>query len=326
MTPPHNLIYYPDDRPGIRRKRRGRGFSYLAPDGTRIEDEVERARIAALAVPPAYENVWICPLPNGHLQATGNDARGRKQYLYHPDWTAHRAMDKYAHLAEFGAALPAIRRRIRRDLMGEAGEIDFAVAAVLAMLDRLSMRIGNRDYAAENGTYGATTLRSRHLQLGPEALTLDYRAKGGQRVRRRVADKALNKALGKLHDLPGASLVSWIDAQGRPHDVTSDLVNQRLAEIAGREGFTAKTFRTWSGSEAALAVALRSDALSIKAMAGAAAERLHNTPTIARNSYIHPAVLDLAGQPLPDRQALAEDLPAREGLRLPERALLRLIG
>ncbi len=326
MTPPDNLIYYPNDRPGIRRKRRGRGFSYLAPDGTRIEDETERARIASLAVPPAYENVWICPLPNGHLQATGNDARGRKQYRYHPDWTAHRAQDKYAHLAEFGEALPTIRRRIRRDLSGEAGELDFAIAAVLAMLDRLSMRIGNRDYATENDTYGATTLRSQHLHLGPDALTLEFRAKGGQQVRRKVADKALNKALGKLHDLPGASLVSWLDTKGQPHDVTSDLVNHRLAEIAGHHGFTAKTFRTWAGTEAALATALRADALSVKGMAEAAAARLHNTPSIARNSYIHPAVIDLAGLPLPDRQALAKDLPPCEMLRLPERALLRLIG
>jgi DNA topoisomerase I len=325
MTPPDNLIYYPDAQPGIRRKRRGRGFSYLAPDGTRIDCAAERARIASLAVPPAYESVWICPLENGHLQATGLDARGRKQYRYHPHWTAHRAERKYGNLAAFGDALPGIRRRIRRDLSHDAGDVDFAIAAVLAMLDRLSMRIGNADYATENKTYGATTLCSKHLRLSDDGVILDFRAKGGLRVRRAVNDRGLNRALGKLHDLPGATLVSWLDATGKPHAVTSDMVNARLNEI-GQHGFTAKTFRTWAGSEAAMAVALSEEKLSLRTMAEAAAARLHNTPSIARGSYIHPSVLALAGQPLDERRALADDLPEREGLRLAERALLRLIA
>ena len=316
------LVYYPDTQPGIRRERRGRGFSYIAADGTRIARGAERDRIEALAVPPAYEDVWICPKPNGHLQATGIDARARKQYRYHPDWTAFRAEKKFHALADFGRALPAIRRRVARDLNRDAGEQTFAVAAVIAMMDRLSIRVGNRDYADENGTYGATTLQSKHLRLQDHDLYLAYTAKGGRRVRRKLKNDSLLRALQKLHDLPGGALVSWCDEDGQPRGVSSDQANAWLQEATGTDQHTAKTFRTWSGSVAALDAALTADGpVTIKAMSEAAAERLANTATIARNSYIHPAVIALAEEP---------DLPPikpveTRGLRLRERQLLSLL-
>ncbi len=319
--PPSSLVYYPDSRPGIRRKRRGRGFSYYAPDDTLIEQTRERARIAALAVPPAYENVWICPLPNGHLQATGFDARKRKQYRYHADWTAHRAELKYGHLAEFGEALPAIRRRIARDLGGDAGDRDYALAATLAMIDRMSVRVGNAGYAEENGAYGVTTLQDRHLRMTREGMVLSFTAKGGTRVKKTVRHKKLQKVLDSLHDLGGAELISWIGDDGEPHSVRSDMVNARLAEITGNDALTAKTFRTWNGSVAALDAALAADKISIKAMAEAAAEELCNTPTIARGSYIHPRVLALAEDPSP----LEADAPEVSGLKRSEARLLNLL-
>ncbi|EYD73285.1 DNA topoisomerase IB [Limimaricola hongkongensis] len=326
MPPPASLVYYPDSEPGITRRRRGRGFTYTAPDGTTIARGPERRRIEALAVPPAYEKVWICPAPHGHLQATGLDARTRKQYRYHPDWRAWREAHKFDHLAEFGAALPAIRRRIRRDLSGEAGELDFAIAAVLALIDRVSIRVGNPEYAAENRTYGATTLTGRHIRLTGDEMRLRYRAKGNKQVNRRLKDKSLMKVLGQLHDLPGKELIGWIDEDGTPRGVSSGQVNDRLAEITGSDHITAKTFRTWAGSEAALSCALREEELTIKSMSEAAAERLHNTPTIARNSYIHPRVIALHEADARDRAALLDDLPETAGLRQAERALLRLLS
>lgn len=323
MSPaPGTLTYYPDHRPGIRRERRGRGFSYIAPDGTRIARGAERLRIEALAVPPAYEKVWICPRPDGHLQATGLDTRERKQYRYHPEWTAFRSERKFASLAEFGHLLPGIRRRVSRALDLDAGEQAFAVAAVVAMMDRLSIRVGNPEYADENGTYGATTLRSKHLKLDDHDLHLDYLAKGGKKVRRRVANGKLMRTLQKLHDLPGAELVTWTDAEGQPRSVSSGQVNAWLQEATGVPDITAKTFRTWSGSVAALEAATKAERITIKAMADAAAERLANTPTIARTSYIHPAVIALSEDP----GALPESGEAVPGLRLSERRLLTLLA
>lgn len=322
MTPvPASLIYYPDSRPGITRRRCGRGFAYRAPDGTTINDKAERKRIAALAVPPAYECVWICPKLNGHLQATGIDARERKQYRYHPDWTEFRSQKKFSDLAEFGRALPAIRRRVSRDLNLDAGEQAFAIAAVIAMIDRLSIRIGHPEYADANGTYGATTLKSRHLRLDDHDLHLRYKAKGNRDVKRKIDNDKLMQTLQKLDDLPGAELVTWKDEEGRSRTVSSDMVNAWLAEVTGSEGITAKTFRTWAGSVAALTAARTAEKVTIKSMAEAAAERLANTPTIARNSYIHPAVIALTENP----GALPEMPKVVPGLRLDERRLLHLL-
>ncbi|MBJ3764079.1 DNA topoisomerase IB [Maribius pontilimi] len=320
-----NLVYYPDTHPGITRKRAGRGWSYTAPDGTRIDDRAERKRLDAMAVPPAYQHVWMSPRPDGHLQATGRDERDRKQYRYHEDWTAFRARQKYDDLAAFGDALPSIRRRISRDLRGEAGDRALATAAVLAMIDRLSLRVGNRDYAEENGTYGATTLRPRHVALSPDALELNYKGKGGKKITRKLRDKRLAQVLHQLDDLPGATLVTWMDDDGAAHEVSSSQVNDLLAEVTGDDAFTAKTFRTWNGTVAAMDVALSDEDLTIKAMAEAAAKTLGNTATIARNSYIHPDVIALKDAPLSERAQFADRAPERRGLRIPERAVLELL-
>ena len=316
-----DLVYYPDSRPGIRRLRRGRGFSYIAPDGTTIGDRKERARLASMAVPPAYEDVWMSPEPAGHLQATGRDARARKQYRYHPDWTAFRAEQKFDNLADFGRALPTIRRAILRDLDREPGSHRFAVAAVLAMLDRLALRVGSRDYAEENRTYGATTLRPAHMNLTKDGLRLSYRSKGGKRVRKILRDATLNRTLNRLADLRGATLVKWIDGNGAARAITAGDVNDRLRDLTGQDAVTGKTFRTWAGSVAALEAAT-GDAPTIGALSEAAADRLANTPAIARTSYIHPAVIDLVENPAP----LERPRPEVAGLRKAERQLLAVLG
>jgi DNA topoisomerase-1 len=302
---PADLVYYPDSSPGILRERRGRGFSYIAPDGTRIDRGLERSRLEAMAVPPAYERVWMSPLETGHLWATGYDQRERKQYRYHPEWSSHRSETKFASLPAFGRALPSIRRRVARDLSHEAGEPEFALAAAVTLIDRLSLRVGGEGYARENGSFGALTLRRGHVRLVGPSIRLNFTAKGGKKVRRTVADRRVMQVLEKARDLSGATLLSWVDEDGKAHAVSSGALNGYLAEAGGCDGFTAKTFRTWAGSLAAFEVAEAGDA-SIKAMTEAAAERLHNTPAIARRSYVHPSIIALAGE--------AADLPPGLGI------------
>ncbi len=323
MTP-DNLTYYPDDRPGISRRRAGRGFSYVAPDGTRIDDRTERARIEALAVPPAYTNVWITPRHSGHLQATGRDGASRKQYRYHPDWSAFRAQKKYDDLPRFGLALPRIRAAIKDGLEAEPGDRIFALSAVLGLIDRLSLRPGHPDYTEAIGSYGATTLRSKHLTASDDGTILQFRAKGGITVTEELSDRRLARALHRLDDLPGAPLATWVE-DGEVRQVTPDMLGAHLATITGEEGLTPKTFRTWNGTVAAMEVALRDPEPTITAMADAAAERLNNTPTIARNSYIHPDVIALSERDHDARLRLAEaSTPTR--LRKAERAVMALIG
>lgn len=292
---PADLVYVSDAEPGITRRRCGRGWSYIAPDGTTIARGPERRRLEALAVPPAYEEVWMCPLANGHLQATGRDERRRKQYRYHPEWAAHRAETKFDRLIAFGNALPRIRRRVRQDLKEEVGEQRFALASAVVLIDRTALRVGSPDYTRENGSYGALTLRRRHVRLAGDEVALNYLAKGGKRVRRRLTDRKLARVLERISDLPGGALMTWVDAEGQPRTLGSGTLNDYIAEAAGEPGITAKTFRTWTGTLAAFEVAEAGEA-TIKAMAEAAAERLNNTATIARNSYIHPAVIARAGE------------------------------
>ncbi len=308
----HGLIYYPDDQPGIQRRKRGRGFAYFAPDGTNIDDAVERKRLAALAVPPAYRDVWMCPLSQGHLQATGRDDKDRKQYRYHPDWTAAQAQTKFDKLVDFGHQLPGIRRKVRRDLTYDVGEKTFALASAVAMIDRLALRVGNEAYTRENGSYGALTLRNRHINMTGNMIALRYTAKGGKRVRRQLADRTLARVLNKIGDLPGASLLSWIDDDGQPQTLGSETLNRYIADAAGDDDTTAKTFRTWAGTLAAFETA-ETGPTTIKAMSEAAAKRLHNTATIARNSYIHPDIIELAGQDIsPPKPIKHSDLRVAE--------------
>ena len=313
------LVYFPDTEPGIRRQRCGRGFRYLGPDGGPVGAE-DRARIAALAIPPAYERVWICPDPLGHLQATGHDARGRKQYRYHAGWTELRAARKYEALAAFGRALPRIRRHIARGLSAEVTEAEAVVAAVSGLLDRLALRIGNDDYATENGSYGLTTLLPRHMRIEAGEIAFRFPGKSGKLIECRLRDRRLHRALERMQDLRGARLFVWRDAEGGRHALTSEMVNLWLARAAGAP-VSAKTFRTWAGTLAAFQIALAGEATAA-ALARAAAERLHNTPTVARTSYVHPAVLALAE----DRAGLRRLRPARlSGLRAGEGALIAFL-
>ncbi|WP_284164738.1 DNA topoisomerase IB [Frigidibacter sp. SD6-1] len=325
LSPPRipGLRYYPDSRPGIARRRCGKGFVYVAADGTRIAEPAERARLAAIAVPPAYENVWITPHANGHLQATGRDARGRKQYIYHDGWAEHRALAKYDQLADFGRCLPRLRSYVARSLRAGTGSVDLAVGAVLALIDRASIRVGNSTYMRENRSFGATTLLGRHVRFGEDRVRVSFRGKGGKLIRRTLAGRALQAAMSRIHDLPGAVFATWIGEDGEPHAVTSERVNAVIAEICG-EAHTAKTFRTWNGTHAAFCLAMQPGPVSIRDMATCAAERLGNTPAVARSSYIHPAVIALAGTDLDVRQARMAALatPANAGLRAGEAELI----
>lgn len=316
---PSDLIYYTDDQPGIRRLKRGRGFSYVAPDGTSIARGKERARLEGLAVPPAYEDVWMSPLHNGHLQATGRDARQRKQYKYHVEWSAAQAETKFAGLSDFGHMLPRLRRRVGKDLQEEAGERLFALASAVTLIDRAAVRVGNPDYTRENGSYGALTLRASHVRLSGNKIQLRYRGKGGKPVRKQMNDRTLARILHKINDLPGAEILTWTDDSGAAQTLSSTALNNYIAEAAGSQDVTAKTFRTWAGTLAAFEIAEKGNT-TIKAMAEAASERLANTPTVARNSYIHPAVVDLAGS-----DALDVDGLGKSGLLAAENRLLAFL-
>jgi len=322
------LVYVSDSEPGITRRRAGRGFSYLMPDGSRIERKTERARIDALGIPPAYDGVWICTRRNGHIQATGKDERERKQYRYHPDWSEWRARQKFDQQREFADALPRIRRRVRADLGGDPGELDYTLAALAFLLEYAPMRVGNREYALENGTFGATTLLNRHVELDGDTVRMDYRAKGGKRVRRTMHHKRLHRVLESIADLPGKELFVWRNRDGDFVPVDSSRLNTYLAEISGLETVTAKTFRTWAGTLTAFREAISTieagETPTVKALSEAAAEELQNTPVISRTSYIHPAVIDLAKDEDDTRRHLTRALekPAtRKGLLADEQRL-----
>lgn len=321
------LIYVNDAQPGIRRERRGRGFCYRLPDGELVRDRKTLDRIRTLGLPPAYEQVWICLREDGHLQATGLDARGRKQYRYHDDWQTWRSERKFGELVAFAEVLPKIRRRVTTDLDRSGDDAVFLLAGLVALLDETHLRIGNRAYARDNGSYGATTLLKRHLSFGSEGIRLTFVAKGGQRVRRQLRHPRLQKILETIADLPGRELFSWRDAQGEMRRIDSGRLNAYLGEIAGCP-VSAKTFRTWGGSLAAFSLAVhdirRGDQPTIKAMCAAAAENLHNTPAICRTSYVHPAILELATD-AGRRDALATLLDtkiARAGLKADEARLV----
>jgi DNA topoisomerase-1 len=323
------LVYVSDQKSGIHRKRAGRGFSYVGPDGQCLKGE-DRKRSEKLAVPPAWRDVWICPNGDGHIQATGFDARGRKQYIYHPDWTAEKSSTKYAALVDFGNALPTLRKRLTNTLRQAPGGRDFTIAALVLLLDRSFLRIGNPEYAAQNASFGAATLLRRHVRLGKDGIRLDFTAKGGKRVRQVLRDRRLHRVLQAVGDLRGRNLFTYIDEDGTPRAITSGDVNGWLASVMGPD-VTAKTFRTWGGTLAAFDHARSLDAnapLTIKSMADAAAECLHNTPAVCRSSYIHPDVLNLANiDPVPRHEYLValprENVP---GLQISEQKLLSFLS
>jgi DNA topoisomerase-1 len=316
------LVYVSDTEPGIRRRRKGKGFSYVMPDGTTLADELQRARIGALGLPPAYENVWICLYENGHLQATGFDARGRKQYRYHKEWQSFRSAGKFHQLIEFGRALPRIRRTVLRHLDTGAEDVNGVLAALTTLLDEAHLRVGNQAYVRENGTYGATTLLKRHLKIVDGQIELKFRAKGGKRVQRSLKHPRLQKILEEIADLPGRQLFVWKDESGALKPIDSGRLNAYLAEISGIP-ISAKTFRTWAGSLAAFGAARETivggGRPTVKQMSEAAAEALHNTPAISRTSYIHPAIIALASN---DHPLIENGNEPLRGLRAEENRLL----
>jgi len=291
------LLFTTDRDPGFRRIRRGRGFSYVAPDGKPLTDETHLARIRKLAIPPAYRDVWICLSPRGHLQATGYDARGRKQYRYHARWRSHRDAQKFDHILEFGRALPRIRRRVAQDLRKQGLPRERVLATIVRLLDMTLVRVGNEEYARANGSFGLTTLRNRHVSVSGATLHFEFRGKSGIFHRLTVSDPALARIVRRCADIPGQELFQWIDAEGGRHRIDSNDVNEYLREAAGGP-FTAKDFRTWYATIEALATLRklpvgnqREVKRQLKKVVTAVAERLGNTPTICRKCYIHPEVL-----------------------------------
>ncbi|MEH6691971.1 MAG: DNA topoisomerase IB [Pseudorhizobium pelagicum] len=324
------LTYVCNTEPGIKRLRAGRGFCYRLPNGELLTDPEQKRRIAALGLPPAYRDVWICIDPRGHLQATGFDARGRKQYRYHPDWQSHRSELKFDQLVRFGEVLPRIRRRVERDLALSLDNPEAVLAAIVALMDAAHLRVGNRAYAKENKTYGATTLLKRHMKLSGEAVVLRFTAKGGKKVSHTLKHPRLQRIFEEIADLPGRQLFSWPDEHGTPHPVDSGRLNAYLAEIAGFP-VSAKTFRTWGGSLAGFSAVLRAvkdgQKPKIKLICHAASEALHNTPAVCRSSYVHPAILSLAEDASGLEKIFAEQSdggPSR-GLRADEKRLLTFL-
>lgn len=296
------LRYVSDDQPGIARRKAGKGFSYRDADGHAVRDAATLARIRALAIPPAYTEVWICALANGHLQATGRDARRRKQYRYHADWARVRGDGKFDRVIAFGQALPTLRRRLRRDLKLPGLPQDKVLAIVVALLAETLVRVGNPEYARDNRSYGLTTLRNRHLELvrGGRA-RMRFRGKSGQEHEVEINDQRLVELIRRCQQLPGQALFQYRDDDGTIQPVDSGQVNAYLRDAMG-EDFSAKDFRTWGGTVAALrhfAATALPESPSERALAALQKEvicqvaaRLGNTPAVCRKAYIDPSVFD----------------------------------
>lgn len=298
------LRYVTDTVPGIRRQRAGRGFAYVSAAGRCIADAGTLDRIRRLAIPPAYRDVWICPLPNGHIQATGRDDRGRKQYRYHADWRAARDATKFDRMLAFGQALPRIRRRLARDLRRRGLPREKILAAVVRLLETTHIRVGNEAYAQQNHSFGLTTLRDRHAEIRGHTIHFHFRGKSGKVHDIDLRDPQLARIVRNSQEIPGQELFQYLDAGGGHRAIHSDDINAYLREVAGEE-FSAKDFRTWSGTVLA-AVALqalsrageKATKKALKAAIEDVSRQLGNTPAICRKCYIHPAVMDgyLAGE------------------------------
>lgn len=287
------LIYVDDSMPGITRKRAGKGWAYFDPRGKRITDSDERARLNAIALPPAYRDAWFSPAGNGHILAVGYDDKGRKQYRYHPDFRTARESEKFDACAGFGRLLPLVRKRVDEDLAGVKLTRERIVASVVRLLDLGAIRVGNEQYSKSNRSFGATTLRQRHVEVSGKRLKLNFRAKSGKQRELTLTDGHLARLVRRMQDLPGQHLFQYVDEDQQPHPVSSNDVNDYLSETMG-ERFTAKSFRTWHASVLAFEFLAESDEqVSIKSLTAAVAEHLGNTPAVTRKSYIHPAVFEL---------------------------------
>lgn len=318
------LVYVDDQTPGISRRRAGRGWCYRDAQGQRITDRDEITRLNAVALPPAYRDAWFCPLPHGHLLATGIDARGRKQYRYHPEFRSAREAEKFDGCTAFGEVLPLIRARVEQALARRGLGHDRCIASIVRLLDTGAIRIGNEAYAKANASFGATTLRMRHAEVRGQSLRLRFRAKSGIARDMRLTDKGLVRFVRKMQDLPGQHLFQYLDDDGTPCPVGSGEVNAWLCETTGAH-VTAKHFRTWHASVLAYGLLAHAhEPVPLKALLADVSERLGNTPTVARKSYIHPAVLALVPEQAAWRATLK--LPrATKWLSREERGLLALL-
>jgi DNA topoisomerase I len=334
------LRYYSDAQAGIARRRAGPGFRYLTSDGRPVRDPHTLARIKRLAVPPAWTDVWICPDPSGHLQATGRDARGRKQYRYHPLYRRRRERAKFDRLVEFGRALPRIRRRIMADLSQSGLPRSKVLAAVIRLLDLTLIRVGNEEYARLNRSFGLTTLRGRHVKVEGPRLRFRFRGKSGSVVEVGLSDRRIARVVARCQELPGQELFQYVGEDGESRPIASEDVNDYLREASGLD-VTAKTFRTWAatvlacralshvGQDDRQHMARRQVVVAMREVAS----RLGNTPAVVRQSYVHPAVLDafldgtLPGGAGRSPAASSEDSPADQPdlTRRDELALLRVL-
>jgi DNA topoisomerase-1 len=323
-----------DTTPGIRRRRAGRGFTYLTPDGRTLRDRATLARIRSLAIPPAYTDVWICPIPNGHLQATGRDARGRKQYRYHPRWREVRDETKFGRMLTFSESLPRLRQRVEEDLARPGLPREKVLAAVVRLLECTGIRVGNEEYARSNRSFGLTTLRDHHVEISGSTMRFEFRGKSGKVHRVTLSDRRLARIVARCQAVPGAELFQYVDDEEGRVAIGSGDVNDYLRGITG-DDFTAKDFRTWAGTLQAVAAleelgpaATEREAKStILRAIDQVAERLNNTRAVCRKYYVHPAVLERyeAGTL---HEALANGTgssSAGEGLDPSEKALVRLL-
>jgi DNA topoisomerase-1 len=293
------LTYVTDDIPGIQRKKVGKGFVYTDEKGDRIRDQKTIRRIESLAIPPAYKQVWICPLENGHLQATGRDAKGRKQYRYHPLWRSIRDQTKFSRMMAFSQALPDIRRRLESDLALAGLPKQKVLAAILKLMELTRIRVGNEEYAKTNNSYGLTTLQDDHVDISGSKIYFNFRGKSGVDHEIEVKDKRLAKIVKRCQDIPGQELFQYVDEEGNAQRITSTDVNDYLREITGQD-FTAKDFRTWAGTVLAAfhlseigrftsqTAAKKNITQAIKAVAA----HLGNRPATCRKYYVHPAILE----------------------------------
>jgi DNA topoisomerase I len=332
------LIYVSDETPGITRKKSGKGWRFISPNGKTITDYWERKRIEKIGVPPAYTDVWICPKENGHIQATGRDDKGRKQYRYHPKWTEARDAAKYAHMAEFGRLLPGIRKRVAADMAKPGYPREKVLATVVSLLEKTLIRVGNEDYVRDNKSFGLTTLRTRHVDVEGATLRFDFKGKSGKMWNLDLKDRRVARVVRSIQELPGQHLFQYIDDDGERRPIDSADVNEYLREITGGADVTAKDFRTWAGTVlASMALsefeAVDSQALmkkNVKAAIESVSKRLGNTVTICRKCYVHPQVINsyLDGSLLKDikQEVEAELCEDADQLKPEEAALLGLLS
>jgi DNA topoisomerase-1 len=294
------LTYVSDSEPGIRRKHSGKSFAYVGPSGRKIADRATLQRIHEIVIPPAWQDVWISADADGHIQATGRDERGRKQYRYHPRWLACRDEAKYSSLAAFAKALPAIRARIDGDLRKRSLSRDRVIASVVWLLDNTMIRIGNAQYARDNKSFGLTTLRSRHVEVEGARLRFRFKGKSGKEWQLRLVDRRMARIVRSVQELPGQQLFQYLDEAGERHSVTSQDVNDYIREAGGNDDFSSKHFRTWGGTVRAAAIFAATElpetkagtARAMNAVIDGVAARLGNTRTVCRKCYVHPAIVE----------------------------------